>query len=71
MLHLIKEGEGSNELVESKRGKKYAALDSYQITESCESIIEKVKHKYENVPAISEQIEDLAMLWDEQDEADM
>lgn len=28
VLHLIKEGKGSNELVETKRGKKYASLDS-------------------------------------------
>ena len=47
VLHLIKEGEGSNELVESKRGKKYLSLDTYQIIETGAEIIKKIEEKSE------------------------
>jgi hypothetical protein len=43
VLHLIKEGEGSNELVKSKRGKKYLLLDTYQIIETGAEIIKKIE----------------------------
>ena len=65
VLHLIKEGKGSNELVETKRGKKFASLDSYEIKTPCADIIKEVEAKYKVL--LSKIVMDQVESWNEMD----